>query len=476
MDRNVLLIIADDLGKHLGCYGDRVIKTPHIDALATSGHRFDLAFASTASCSGSRSTIYTGLHTHTNGLYGLQHSRHHFMAFDHVDSLPRMFDAAGYLTGIIGKIHVGPDHVFPWDIRWPTEPLDRNVKHIADQAKKFFDLASEQHKPFHLTIGFHDPHRDNTRGGFANRPDYPSVVNTTYDPNEIEVPDYLTDLPEVRKELAEYFRSISRLDQGVGMVLDTLDRSGKAESTLVIFVSDNGAPFVNSKTTTYDAGVCLPLIARQPGAQGRSSVNGMVSFIDILPTCLEYCGIEPVTKAGAPALQGRSFLPLLLEASTAPPDEWSQVFGSHTFHRVTEYYPTRFLRTPQYKYHRNVVWKIDFPFAADLKVSRSWDAMRKVKKDGAVILGSRPLKRYIRRKAEELYDLSKDPQEIDDLSGSAAHKELLRSMRSRLEAWQRDTEDPWLFRDGASVIGALYAYEEDGWNLPHRFDFDWANP
>ena len=97
--KNVLLIVADDLGKFLGCYGNKGVTTPHLDKLASEGARFDYAFASTASCSGSRSTIYTGLHTHENGQYGLMQARTHFQTFDHVDSGAKLFNHAGYLTG-----------------------------------------------------------------------------------------------------------------------------------------------------------------------------------------------------------------------------------------------------------------------------------------------------------------------------------------------------------------------------------------
>ena len=94
--KNVLLMVADDLGKYLGCYGCKSVSTPNIDRLASEGTKFDLGFASTASCSGSRSTLYTGLHTHQNGQYGLL--QEHFTTLEHIDTLPKIFNAQGYLT------------------------------------------------------------------------------------------------------------------------------------------------------------------------------------------------------------------------------------------------------------------------------------------------------------------------------------------------------------------------------------------
>ena len=477
MPRNVLLIVADDLGKNLSCYGDPNVSTPHIDSLSARGTRFDRAFASTASCSGSRSTIYTGLHTHTNGQYGLNHKHHHFMTHDHIESLPKVFNDAGYLTGIIGKVHVGPDAVYPWTVKHEGWAGDRNVQAMSEAAGTFMDRARTEDKSWNLIVAFHDPHRDGTRDGFANRGDHPGVTDTLFDPAKIQVPDYLTDLPEVRAELAEYYRSISRFDQGVGMVLKKLQDSNQVDDTMVILVSDNGPPFVNSKTTMFDAGICLPLIAAVPGQSGGKTSLAMISFLDILPTCLDYCGITPPPNTTSPPRLGRSFVSLLDESGS--PADWSAVYGSHTFHGIAEFYPTRYLRTPRYKYHRNVCWKLDFPFASDLFSSKAWAATRNSTKEtkGEVMMGPRGLKQYIRRRPEELYDLESDPHEIHDLSRDEKHRDVLLDMREKMKVWQKESLDPWLWQDGASLLGLERYMEQDPtFTLPDRFDFDPEHP
>ncbi len=114
--RNVVLLIADDLGFQLGCYGNTIIRTPNIDGLAKKGVRFTSAFAAVSSCSPSRATLYTGMHTHTNGQYGLAHAEHNFHTFANVPSLPGLLKANGYRTGILGKIHVQPRSVYPFDV------------------------------------------------------------------------------------------------------------------------------------------------------------------------------------------------------------------------------------------------------------------------------------------------------------------------------------------------------------------------
>lgn len=459
---NILLMIADDLGRMTGCYGEPKMSTPRIDQLAAEGTRFDMAFTSTASCSASRSVILTGLHAHETGQYGLHHDHHHFMTFADVATAPGLLNESGRHTGIIGKVHVGPETVYPWITR--EESASRDVAWVAERARAYFADRRADAKPFVLTIGFIDPHRDETRGGFGNETF--GAEDPVVSPDAVAVPPFLTDLPEVRQELADYYRSVHRLDRGVGLVLDALADEGLAGSTLVVFLSDNGAPFLNSKTTLYDAGVHLPLIIRRPGQRAGIANPNLVSFTDILPTFLDLAGQAPDRSRR----KGRSLLPIL-EKQTRLPD-WNRVFGSHTFHEVTNYWPTRFLRTPRYKYHRNIAWQLDFPFSGDLYGSLSWEGIRRQR---PALIGKRPVVDYVRRPPEELYDLEEDPLEVKNLANDPDNAERLVSFRAALEAWQRETDDPWLYRDGISVR-AVRHHLANGLMVPERFDFDPKNP
>jgi N-sulfoglucosamine sulfohydrolase len=467
--KNILLIVADDLGKQLSCYGASNIQTPNLDQLAGQGTRFDYAFASTASCSGSRSVIYTGLHTHQNGQYGLASHRHHFVTFDHVETAPQLLNDSGYRTGILGKIHVGPATVYPWEVQKESET--RDVAVISDQARDFFQESQADNRPFFLTIGFHDPHRDRTRGGFGNDQVYDSRIQKgNYKPDDVEIPPFINDSPGTRFELSEYYNSIHRLDQGVGFVLDALEKAGLAKSTLVIFISDNGPPFINSKTTLFDAGVHLPLIIRHPNI--KPSVNSdMVSYIDILPTLLDYVG-HPGAVDPAQKRLGHSLLPILEHEARG--SDLNQVFGSHTFHEVTNYWPTRFIRDRRYKYHRNLAWRLDFPFAADLYGSLSWEDIRN-SSDNEITIGGRKLRDYFFRPPEELFDLETDPNEVNNLATDPSYSAVLGDLRGKLEEWQRRTEDPWLYRDGVSTWFIRYHFPA-GLRVPDRLDFDIDRP
>lgn len=472
--RNIVLLIADDLGRdQIGCYSNPVISTPHLDRLAASGSRFELAFASTASCSGSRTTLYTGLHTHENGSYGLVGERNGFATWPHVETAPQIFNEIGYMTGILDKVHVAPDAGYPWQVRLESE--SRDVARTADRAAQFFKEAKDQGRSFFLTIGYVDPHRKlATRGGFGNVDgNYDErIKDKVYKPEDVLIPPFLQDIPSVRQELAEYYRSIHRLDQGVGMVLDALDKQGLTDDTLVLFLSDNGPPFVNSKTTLYDAGIRLPFIMRVPGKRSGIVNNNFVSWIDVLPTLLDWAGHADRPQSTIPR-RGRSILPIV-DIPTASSDWQQHVFGSHTFHEITNYWPTRYMRSRRFKYHRNVCWKLDFPFAMDLYASLSFEGMRNT---DPPMIGKRPLKSYICRPAEELYDIENDPDEVNNLADKTEFRDVLLQMRKDTEAWQMETKDLWLWKDGVSLQRFKdFNYEREGLKIPDRLDFDVDRP
>lgn len=461
--KNILLLIADDLGRNLGCYGEKAVSTPNVDQLARNGTLFDMAFASTASCSGSRSVIYTGLHTHETGQYGLHHDVHHFTTYDHIETAPKLFNSIGYLTGIVGKVHVGPRSVYPWTFF--AEDGSRDVKGYTEKCKEFLELAKRQ--PFFLTVGFIDPHRDGTRGGFGNYQTYRDISEPELKPEDVDIPYYLNDIPQVRAELVQYYKAINRMDQGVGMILKLLEEYEVLDDTLIVFLSDNGPPFINSKTTLYDAGIRLPLVVRSPIHKKGVVSSNLVSYIDILPTLLDWAGHSELkgNRLGTSILS-------ILGSDREEPGWQSHVFGSHTFHEVTNYFPTRVLRTKKYKYHRNVAWKLDFPFAADIYGSLSWEGLRNCYPP---VIGGRPLENYVRRQPEELYDLENDPQEISNVANDPNYMAVLADLRQHLEEWQLKTNDPWLFRDGVSVVTVKKSFKEK-MLIPDRFDFELVAP
>ena len=251
------------------------------------------------------------------------------------------------------------------------------------------------------------------------------------------MPAHLPDLPAVRRDLADYYESISRLDSGVGLLLDALRETGHSDDTLVIYLSDNGRPFPGAKTTLYDDGVHLPLIISSP-TQTKRGVrnNAMVSWVDITPTILDWAGVSP---QNAQPFAGRSILPILEQPD---PQGWDRVFGSHGFHEIQQYYPMRALRTRQYKYIVNLAAPLEFPVAGDIASSPTWRAIAAARPIAS--LGARTMEAFLHRPPEELYDLRKDPSEVQNLATDPAHREVLERMRAEMRKFRTDTHDPWL--------------------------------
>jgi N-sulfoglucosamine sulfohydrolase len=429
--KNVVIVIADDLGMQLGCYGDRAIKSPNIDALAQRGVRFARAYATVSSCSPSRASILTGMYTHQNGQYGLQHAAHAQQTHAWVQSLPNLLRAAGFWTGIIGKIHIGPQSVYNFHAEI-TKGLGGN-RDVAAMARAAADFVGRRdQRPFFLVYAFGDPHR--AKEGFGNEAFAKDPHEVRYDPAVVTVPPHLPDQPEVRKELAEYYQSVTRMDRGVGLLLEALREAGVLDETLIIFLSDNGIPFPGAKTTLYDAGIHLPLILAGPGVPAGKTSNALVSFVDLAPTVLDFAQVKgPKYK-----LPGRSLRPIVGDEH---PKGWDIIFASHQFHEITMYYPMRAIVTPKHKLIVNLAHELNYPFASDLWGSPSWQGIRS---RGDKVMGQLSVDAFLHRPREELFDVIADPHDVHNVVGDPANAAVLADLRERLRNWQRDTNDPWL--------------------------------
>jgi N-sulfoglucosamine sulfohydrolase len=423
--KNIVLMIADDLGLDLGCYGNPAVRTPNLDALAARGTRFPLAFASVASCSPSRASLYTGQPTHMNGMYGLAHATHNFASYAKTKSVPGLLP--GYRSAVIGKLHVQPKEVFPFEELKGPIAGGRNGVAMAEVAREF--ITEQAGKPFFLVMGYTDPHRD-----FMPGKTFPGLDVPTFDPKTVKLPYHLPDTPTARQDLADYYSAVNRLDTGVGKLLTVLKDTKVDDSTLVIFVSDNGIPFPGAKTTVYDAGIHLPMIVAKPGQQ-PTVCAGLASWTDVAPTILDWAGVKPLAN-----LPGRSLLPILEQAN---PTGWETVFASHQFHEVTMYYPMRAVRTRTHKLILNLAHQLPVPSASDLYGSPTWQSILKTKGD----LGQRTFAQFTQRPAVELYDLTTDPHELKNRADDASVAPVLAELKTKLAAWRKQTNDPWLIKD-----------------------------
>ncbi len=438
---NILLIVSDDHGRgDLGCYGNHVIQTPNMDRLAAEGVRFTNACCTTASCSASRSVILSGLYNHYNGQYGHQHSYHHFSSFDYVRSLPVLLSEGGYRTARIGKYHVAPEEIYKFDVA-----LKGNSRSPVQMAENCTDFINDD-KPFFLYYCTSDPHRGGGKAKdlphqpdrFGNRPQgYPGVKEVTYNPDDVLVPDFLPDIPECRAELAQYYQAVSRVDQGVGRLVEILKKAGKYDNTVIIYISDNGIAFPGAKTTLYEPGMNLPCIVRTPWQKNKGiACDALLNYADLAPTILDLAGAMPSDYE----FHGKSFRPVLESEHAA---DWDTTYASHTFHEITMYYPMRVVRQRRFKLIWNIAHGLEYPFASDLWESATWQGNQK---RGNKHYGKRTVEAYLHRAEFELYDLENDPEEVVNLADDPKYKDKFEQMKAKLKAFQKRTKDPWILK------------------------------
>ncbi len=480
-DKNIVLFITDDESPTLGCYGDLVARTPAIDALAKEGTRFTNAFATTASCSASRSVILSGLHNHMNGQYGHTHDFHKFSSYPDVVqlALPRLLAQAGYRTAKCGKYHVAPEAVFHFETTIPGNT--RSPVQMANNCRKFIEAPNDS-RPFFLYFATSDPHRgggvDQTSplklkpdlfGNKKGEKNYPGVKEVFYDPSDMQVPNFLPDTQETRSELAQYYQSVARIDQGLAQLVKILKDARVYNKTLIVFTADHGIAFSGGKTTVYEPGLRVPFIVRNPYQKNSGVVcNALLSHVDITPSLLDFAGALDA-KENRPAkpidadefwkdrgqgmienrrgpnrferYHGRSWIPIL---GNAMAEHHPFIFASHTFHEIQMYYPMRVYRDKQYKLIWNIAYKLDYPFASDLWAASSWQAQ--FQQGPNATYGQKTVAQYIERPRFELFDIAADPNETTNLALDPAYADTLTRYQLKLKKIQHQLNDPWIMK------------------------------
>lgn len=406
---NVILFLADDQSiDDVGCYGNNVIRTPNIDRLAKEGMKFNLAFTPTAMCSPSRSALYTGLYPHRNGCHP-NHSR----IKPGIKTLPYYLKSLGYRVRLAGKTHIKPKDQFPF------EYMGLKPKQI----ENFMTLESDE--PFCLIVASHEPHGPHKKGG--------------YKPEQVLVPPNKVDTQQTRQQIANYYTDINLLDDELGRVLGLLKRHNLEQNTLFIYTSDHGYD-IFAKWSCYDAGLHVPFIVRWPGkVKPATNTDAMISFVDVLPTFIETAGGKPPKD-----IDGRSFLPVLLGQKNNHNDV---VFGTHTTRGIISgrAYPIRSLRTQTHKYIRNLnpegMFQCVTTHGHDYKeIDHSmWGSWKQRAKTDS--FAAKRVKLFQYRPEEELFDIIKDPYELNNIADDPANKKLLASLRKKLDSWMKQQGD-----------------------------------
>ena len=441
MRPNIVLITADDMNwDAVGAYGCPVEgTTPHIDRLAAEGIRFEHAHVTIAVCQPSRSTWMTGRYPHRHGGEGFFRLRH-----PGIPILPALLRAAGYRVGILGKVtHSTPYEDFGWDmaVDMPDLGMGRNPAIYGEHAGAFIHAAAKAGEPFFLMANSHDPHRPfygNDREEWYTREDPPPAVppSRSFSAGDVVAPGFLADLPEVRLEISEYYNSVRRCDDTVGEVLRALSEHGVEEDTMVIFLSDNGMAFPFAKTNCYLHSTRTPWIVRGPGIVEQSTVDAehLISGIDLMPTVLDVAGVDMPS-----GIDGRSFLPLLRGEKQGGRE---RVFTQ--FHQTAgrRNYPMRCVQTKQFGYIFNPWSNGERVFLNESQAGRTMNAMKAAAENTEEIADRVEL--FLHRVPEELYDLQNDPDALHNRIDEPEYASELQRLRSALERWMEETDDPAL--------------------------------
>jgi N-sulfoglucosamine sulfohydrolase len=289
-------------------------------------------------------------------------------------------------------------------------------------------------------VNFSDPHafrNPDAVGGWDFPPQVDGVPEKPLPPGPATVFDFQQiDTPEQRVRTAGYLNAVERLDVGVGLLMDALDRSGKADQTVVVFCGDHGPPFARGKTTCYEAGLRVPFLLRWPGVTGVRAVSSrLVSTVDILPTFLDAAGI-----AAPHRLHGAS-----LRHAVAANQRWRQLLAAEFhFHGANPFYPRRAITDGRWKLIHNLL-------AGRAKPSTGIDGDQAMRFSRDPRFDGTPARRAFDTFADppeyELYDLRSDPVEFRNLAGTAPAAAAQERLTQALLEWRRQTEDPFLFAD-----------------------------
>ncbi len=457
---NLLLITVDDMSADsIGAFGCQLPDTtPHIDRLAKQGLRFARAHVQVGNCMPSRNVMWSGRYPHNNGVEGF------YQVQD--PGYPVLVDLmkdAGYFTAIRHKVsHSTPYHPYPWDLVLDTLP-DGTKAHVKDpvsygvSTQRGIGAAKAQGKPFCLLINIADPHKPfhaQGRGG-DTIPD-PHTPSRVFAADEPPTPGFLFDDAVVSKELAHYYSSVRRADDAAGHILRALDDSGKADSTLVMFLSDHGMALPFAKTQLYHHSTHTPLIVRWPGVTQAGTLDDthMVSAVDFLPTLLDVVG-----AAHPEGIDGRSFAPLIKGETQ---DGRELVIKEYNENAGGSRDPMRAVQTKRLLYLFNPWSNGERVMATATTGTPTYRRMAELAQANETIAARHEL--YQHRVVEELYDMVNDPDCLVNLIDGPAHQQELAKLRDSLETWMVKTGDDMLGvfrrRDDADVREAYVQQKE----------------
>jgi N-sulfoglucosamine sulfohydrolase len=430
---NIVVIMFDDMSPRIGAFGDPVARTPNLDAFAREAIRFPNSFTTAPVCAPSRAALFAGRyqqsvgaqHMRTSGQAGLPGGGPvEYLAVPpaEVKWFPELLRRAGYFTINVGKTDYQIGDPFTiWDVNAPN----------ADWRKR------PAGKPFFAFINLHRTHEsylwpetleaDNPlvrRVVARNRAELAEKPRLT-DPAQVRVPAYLPDTPVVRADIARLYDNIAFDEREVGRILAALRADGVLDDTVVIVTSDHGDGLPRVKRSVHDAGIRVPLMLRLPKARGGGTEDRrLVSFVDLAPTILRFAGVNrPHWVQGQPIFaKPRRIAFAAADRFDAQPER------------------QRSASDGRYQYIRND--RAELPLLRPLAfrdVMPTMQELWRLRASGA--LSPAAMQAFVSRPAEELYDLTADPDTVRNLADAPAHRHILKRLRGAVRQWQADIGD-----------------------------------
>ncbi len=414
---NFLWIVSEDNGPFLGCYGDDFATTPTLDKLASQGILYENAFANAPVCAPARSTIITGMYPPS---MGTQNMRSTYPIPEFIKFFPQYLREAGYYcTNNAKEDYNMPKPEGVWD----------------ESSRQAHYKNRGEGQPFFAIFNTNISHESSIHKSIPND-------SLRHDPAKVKLPPYHPDTPEMRHDWAQYYDKIEDMDTYVGKILQELEDAGLADNTIVAYYSDHGGVIARSKRFVYESGTHVPMIWRfpkkyshlAPGNPGDRT-DRLVSFIDLAPSMLSMAGVDIPDY-----MQGKAFL----GSQQAPPRDYVHLFRGRMDERIDK---VRAVRNKKFRYiknympHRIYGQYIEYLWRAPS--CRSWEETYlagKCNEAQSAFWQEKP--------PEELYDVSNDPWEVNNLANDPAYKAILDQMREETDRWMSEIMDTGLMPEG----------------------------
>lgn len=435
---NIFLITMEDLSPKFGSFGDPLAHTPNIDALTARGIKFTNVFTTAGVCSPSRSSLITGVHQQTMGTMHMRTSSfganmpygapYEAVPPAHIKAFPELLRAHGYyaLNNVKTDYQFGNPFTV-WDessktADWKTAPAD----------KPLFAMLNfiQTHESFAFPT---DTVIDGNRYAkhFVPRNKKFDESKTVFtDPADVTVPPYYPDTPQVRENIARYYDNLARTDEIIGDLIADIEASERGKNAVIILTTDHGDGLARAKRTLYDSGLKVPaIIAYSDNRRAGTVRDDLVSFVDMAPTLLNFAGAKIPDYIQGRVFEGpnRGAARDYIYAAANRLDEREQKFKA--------------VRDSDFKYIRN--YTPDKPRLPSIEYQNNSPVMKQMR----TMLAEGTLEpmsaKYFQTPSPEaeLYQLSSDPNEIENLAYAPAFQDRLKSLSSAMDDWIEDTGD-----------------------------------